>query len=93
VKFNIGDRVRVNCPTSLLGYHGRETVVIGIHTNKRTHHRHGIVSAPLFYQVDLPSTRVGAMILYRPHELEPIYDGNEKVSWSSCVWQPNQVRA
>jgi hypothetical protein len=24
--------------------------------------------------------------------LEPIYDGNEPVSWSECAWQPNSVR-
>lgn len=28
----------------------------------------------------------------RPEWLKLIYDGDEKVSWSSCVWQPKEVR-
>jgi len=26
-----------------------------------------------------------------PENLKPIYDGNETVSWESCVWKPNVV--
>lgn len=28
-----------------------------------------------------------------PSELIPLYDGNQAVSWSDCVWQPNSVSA
>lgn len=32
---------------------------------------------------------------YRPaeHCLEPIYDGDEKTSWSECAWQPHKEHA
>jgi len=44
--------------------------------------------------VDLPSSTVGQKnALYPSYALEPIYDGNDLVSWESCVWQPKSVRA
>lgn len=92
-KFNVGDRVRVNHPGSLA--HGRETVVT------ETGAREWAICEGYYvgYRVDIPMGRyrnkkcIGTHCVFEAHELIPIYDGNEKVSWSSCVWQPNQVRA
>jgi len=28
-------------------------------------------------------------IAFEAHELEPVYDGSEKSSWSECAWNPN----
>jgi hypothetical protein len=83
VAFKIGDRVRIVVGDShypqLLG---TVTTVVGFCG------KHGDC-----YGVDLP-TNEGLYPLHVPgFALKLVYDGNETVSWSSCVWQPNQVRA
>lgn len=35
----------------------------------------------------------GCPASYFPEFLVPIYDGNEKVSWSECAWKPAGVSA
>lgn len=32
----------------------------------------------------------GLLIGYEAHELEPLYDGHQTVSWESCLWKPNE---
>lgn len=42
--------------------------------------------------LDIPSRQGKGWHVAYPHDyLEPYYDGNERVAWSSCVWQPNRV--
>lgn len=82
-KFSVGQRVRivkVDRRTDLLG---TETVITAID-------RAGL------HEIDIPSD---IDVDYWPHfwcraeQIEPIYDGNEKVSWSECAWKPKKVRA
>ena len=42
--------------------------------------------------LDLQAPVPGFFVAY-PHDyLEPVYDGNEKVAWSACIWQPQGVK-
>jgi hypothetical protein len=91
-KFQVGDRVRVNCPTSLAGYHGRECTITGT-CNLPRMTPSGLEPARSRYVVDLAPLPGRAITSYDPHELIPLYDGHEKTSWSECAWQPNSVRA
>lgn len=82
----IGDRVRVNCPST--PYHGMETVVIEdlIYGKSLT------MQAMLWVHiVDLRGVIPNIPVAFQPHELIPIYDGNQVVSWESCEWQPKGV--
>lgn len=45
------------------------------------------------YDVDLPRTCSGRIMAFLASELVPIYDGNEKVSWSSVIWKPQGMKA
>lgn len=90
-KFQVGDRVRVKRPQSVS--HGVETVITAI--NVRAWHGQyveGCCRTDIL--LDNPDPRCSSKYAaFRPEHLVPIYDGNETVSWSSCVWQPKQVRA
>lgn len=92
-KFNVGDRVRIIKRDS--SRYGLVTTVTAVRTNatllmgmSRTK-----VVVPVAYAVDLnPINPLATWCGYQPEYLEPIYDGNEKVSWSSCAWQPKSLR-
>lgn len=87
VKFNVGDRVRVDYPLSR--HHGKETVV--------TSELKWIGVGPInFYghDVDIRCLSMpGECCSFEPHELIPLYDGHQTVSWSECAWKPNKVSA
>ena len=88
-QFNVGDRVRVIKPGSRR--RGVVCSVLGVfHNDCWVQDSPGgdPTLAPLLYQVDLKPDPGYRGVAYRPHELEPYYDGNEKASWSDCVWQP-----
>jgi hypothetical protein len=44
-------------------------------------------------EFEVRSAHYTGWYLCRPAWLKPAYDGEELVSWSDCVWQPNKVAA
>lgn len=90
-KFKVGDRVRIVGADFDKTVIGTETTIVGYCAP-----RHAADGKEGWF-VDLP-TATGRFTPsgYRccqTYHLEPVYDGNERVSWSSCVWQPSSVRA
>ena len=44
------------------------------------------------YRIDIRPNTIGKKyVVVTPNQLGPIYDGNETVSWESCIWQPSPV--
>jgi hypothetical protein len=43
------------------------------------------------YETDLMAE--GKMVQPKEECIEPVYDGDEKSSWSECAWNPNKVKA
>lgn len=90
--FKVGDKVRVNCPGS--PHHGVETVVISrLRRRAKLFGLDGVERVVPHYNVALVSFAGFNHVGFEPHELIPLYDGNEKVAWSACEWQPLKVRA
>ena len=89
MKFKAGDLVRVigarrhkNSPLI-----GTVTTVIGFVSEEDGHR---------WYEVDWPSPEQFHSLGYRylwvaECDMVPIYDGNEPVAWSDCVWQPSKI--
>ncbi len=81
---SIGDRVRIDCPSSF--HHGKETVVTS-----------GLIRGwcdtgeYVGYIVDIrPSDGMGS-VAYEAHELIPIkYDGMELSTWDKCAFKPKE---
>ncbi len=91
-RFKAGDRVRVIAKDSL--HFGEEcTVVADARFTRRIDGRTGErMTASWVYEVDLTSqSQLGLACAYTEDQLKPIYDGNETVSWESCIWQPAPV--
>lgn len=89
-KFKVGDRVRV-----IAGERWRGVVCTIIRDLCRTNItlEDGNQITAMAYRVDIEPDKGFSGVSFRPEYLEPYYDGNDKVSWSSCVWQPSSVRA
>lgn len=90
--FNVGDRVRVVRSLINPGLDGTETVITDV-GDARDPRDESLAPA---YEVDLPNGHYDEakrfpLAWFAPWQLEPIYDGNELVAWSDCVWKPNQV--
>lgn len=92
MKFKVGDRVRVNCPTSLGGHHGKTCTITGVSCTPRKTPA-GIEPPKQRYVVDLPPSPGLIHVAYEPHEMILLYDGHELVAWKDCVWQPKQITA
>lgn len=92
-KFSVGDRVRIVHPQS--DKYGQVHTVVRVRTNATLIVNNGPeITVPVAYEVDAEPTHPEAKWCgYQPHHLEPYYDGNEKTSWSDCVWKPAGVRA
>lgn len=95
-KFSVGDRVRiVRSPVpSRIGTIA--TVISPLKPLSGNAYWTELPNSALVHELDLPplpSQPRAHVVTYPPEYLEPIYDGNETVSWSSCVWKPKQVRA
>jgi hypothetical protein len=88
-KFNVGDRVRVIDSRELPQHEGEQTVITEV--MGRAYHQHPDFPNDTWYCTEL-TFEDGERCVYPAGALEPIYDGNETVSWSSCVWQPNRLR-
>lgn len=96
-KFSVGDRVRiVRSP-----FTGRIGEITTIASALRVVRING-PAAPWFGHIE-PDTLVhelamsglvpgSPVVAYPPDFLEPVYDGNEKVSWSACEWAPKSLR-
>jgi hypothetical protein len=77
-KFQIGDRVRIIRTAAPFTHHiGTETTVVSCYD-------------PFYkggsYQLDMKVD--GREVWINGEYLQLLYDGNEKVSWSDCAWQP-----
>lgn len=88
-KFEVGDRVRLNSPGD--ERHGMVcTVISPLRQAGRT--RKGVIKeGEWVHEIDLPTPDQWCTAIAKPSELVPVYDGDEKVAWSDCVWQPNQL--
>jgi hypothetical protein len=98
-KFNVGDRVRIAWSSSANRIGLVATIASGLRPGK-------IGSGPWAgvleeghpgHELDIPGRQRDGTIskkpaFYPPEFLEPIYDGNEKVSWSECAWQPRSIK-
>ena len=87
MNFKIGDRVRVIDSTSV-----NYGVECSVTSSPRFKRRFDIKSGEFIrrdwiYRVDISDGPWS----YTESELESIYDGNETVSWESCIWQPSPV--
>jgi hypothetical protein len=85
-KFSVGDHVRVTyspaCP-HLVGTITTITEDMGM--------GYGLgVRDEIWYATNLRDTD-GEEWIYPSSSLEPVYDGNETVSWESCAWQPKTI--
>lgn len=89
-KFNVGDRVRVIRSDALPSHAGKETVVTEV--MGLAYHAHPDFPDDIWYCTGLQFSD-GEGCVFPAGALEPIYDGNEKVSWSECAWKPNSVSA
>lgn len=87
MNWKAGDRAIVNFPESPNGHHGKETTILRVGVSVRGEY--------VGYEVDLPAhlSQDFFFCVYEYHELKPIYDGNEKVSWESMkdIYQPSPV--
>lgn len=91
-RFSVGDKVRVNCPGS--AWHGDETTVTSaLRLSSECLEVSGKISRGIWvHSVAIePDTRFNCVV-FEPHELIPLYDGRELVSWESCAWRPTSVR-
>jgi len=86
-KFQVGDKVRVIRPDSKRL--GVVCTIIDSGYERVLGKSYSPTTRRVFaYGVDIHPTHGFREVAYEPHDLAPIYDGNEKVSWSECVWQP-----
>lgn len=81
MKFKVGDRALIVKSTRNISV-GKECVIVG------PSHMAGF----LYVDCDF----LGPSPLHphwsaRPEWLRPIYNGDEKVSWSDCEWKPTEV--
>ena len=83
--FRVGMKVRVNCPESPSGHHGKETVISALSVIGSCFGR-----SYVGHEVALLSL-MGQTCVYEPHELIPILDRPELVEWSACAWSPHGV--
>lgn len=90
-RFSVGDKVRVSCPGS--PHHGVETQVISPQLVGSLGFVDGSWHVVPHYRVNLRSTEDAKWVGFEPHELIPLYDGRELVSWESCAWKPTGVDA
>lgn len=94
-KFSVGDCVRI-LPSRIPSVHaGTVAVVTDGPRAIRIVQTGELVEG---YEVDLPTefpehAARWPRAWFGTYRLEPYYDGNERVSWSSCEWQPKQVSA
>lgn len=83
-KFFVGQRVRVNCPESENGYHGRETVVLRVGVTIACRYGYWRYTG---IETDLPNrTDSGDYIplcVYEPHHLEPLLPPPQLADWDS----------
>jgi len=93
-KFRIGQKVRVRYAMSMIGkrFVGKEGIITEI--------QHVTVSRfqgdPVIYGLDICGIVRTRMTDYgwSDSQLEPIlYDGNQTVEWSECLWQPSGEHA
>ena len=94
--FRVGQRVRVVWAPSLPFLLGREATVLsaletvlGLYSNEVAARHHIRVDG---YGETGP---LGNRLMAKPCQLEPLYDGNELVSWESMrdLWVPSEVTA
>lgn len=82
-KFNVGDRVRIVAFDNLPRFLGTETAVTAISYREPE----GEIC-----ELDLPNPFGWSERAWiRASYLVPIYDGNDRVSWSDCAWQPREL--
>ena len=81
-----GDRAVIDCPIESR-HHGEECTILrtGVFVEC-------IEGNYVGCEVDIPciSNSDYEFCIFENHELKPIYDGNETVSWESCIWKPKK---
>lgn len=92
-KFYVGQRVRIVGAINLTQFNGREaTVVARVYSaTARPGYEHGWALS-IDHEVPPPTNGARSWAPWQDYQLAPAYDGNEKVSWSECLWQPSPER-
>lgn len=88
-KFHVGQRVVWRVPDGV--------EYVATVTGRRAPYRYkGTGRLYLVYPLDLDGygTKAtdGCMYAAPEPELRPLYDGNQRVTWSECAWHPQKVR-
>lgn len=87
-KFRVGQKVRI-----IKSKHPERVGLIATITQKRAWRKHLDGNLIFGYRLDLPPKNKSAKFCSYPEEsLAPVYDGDEKISWSECAWNPNEVK-
>ena len=93
-KFNVGDKVRIarSPDQSRIGQTAQITGLTPFFEKPGTRWLGIIKVGTEMCVLDLQATVSGFYVAY-PHDyLEPVYDGNKKVDWSECLWQPKGIK-
>jgi hypothetical protein len=86
--FYVGQRVRIVRVKSYPEVLGREAVITGFVSDAWDGERE-YAGWQLDFKVQKIKSVAPALYVARPSDIEPIlYDGNQLVSWSECLWQP-----
>lgn len=95
-KFEVGDRVRIVRSIYSPERVGTETVVVALIPAQGWWEAvvRGLIQlGEEVCMLDIP-VEPNYSGYAAPHAwLEPVYDGNDLVSWSECLWQPLSVKA
>lgn len=90
-KFSVGDRVRI-VRSDKPGKVGMISIVMALYVHKninpKTSWYNKIPAGTEMCILDIRSEHPGMKVGYPHDHLEPVYDGNEKISWTDCVWKP-----
>lgn len=95
-QFKIGQRVRMKAIPENFNYVGLCGTVIKLEANCLCRNwLKGEIENVCGYGVEFDNVLApyGLPFIVEAFRLEPLYDGDQKVSWTDCAWRPDMVRA
>jgi hypothetical protein len=89
-KFRVGQKVRI-----IKAVHNPELLGVVCVITEEKRERTSFIDGHKWqgYGVDIDVIRSNRKIHVCPseHSIEPVYDGDEKSSWSECAWKPKEL--